>query len=197
MALPSSGTITLNQIHTEVGGGSGTTASLNDSDLRALASVPSGQISFSNFYGKRYCTVAEWNAYCTSITSTTISGSSYSAITGWIRVTNLAASGTMWGTPRDSNVHGVTSDSALNRVVQHMVGSSTEFSWLVSNGVQALIYQRNYGSYGTHTAATYNGYTSLSYGTFDTNDLYQCEWLYDGVVYNRTTSGSPTVLAVG
>lgn len=195
MGLPSSGTITLNQIHTEIGGGSGTTASLNDSDLRALASVPSGQISFSNFYNKRYCTVAEWNTYCASKTSTTITGSSYSTITGWIRVTNLAASGTMWGTPRDSD--GVTSDSALNRVVQHMVGSSTEFSWLVNNSVQALIYQRNYGSWPTHNSATYNGYTSLPFGTFDTNDLYQCEWLYNGVAYNRTTSGSPTVLALG
>ena len=33
MPLPSSGAISLNQIHVEAGGSSGTTASLNDSDI--------------------------------------------------------------------------------------------------------------------------------------------------------------------
>lgn len=52
MSLPTSGTITLNQIHTVAGGTSGTTCTINDSDIRALiGSVAGTQISFSDFYG--------------------------------------------------------------------------------------------------------------------------------------------------
>ena len=36
MATPSSGAISLNDMHVEVGGSSGSTVSINDSDIRAL-----------------------------------------------------------------------------------------------------------------------------------------------------------------
>lgn len=51
MALPSSGTITMAMIATELGI-SPTGLSLNDSRVRTLAGVPSGAISMSNLYGK-------------------------------------------------------------------------------------------------------------------------------------------------
>ena len=52
MALQSSGAISLNQIHVEAGGTSGTQASLNDSDIRGLISKASGaSMSFSEWYG--------------------------------------------------------------------------------------------------------------------------------------------------
>lgn len=52
MALQTSGAISLNQIHTEAGGTSGTQASLNDSDIRGLISKASGvQMSFNEWYG--------------------------------------------------------------------------------------------------------------------------------------------------
>ena len=52
MALPTSGAISLNQIHVEAGGTSGTQASINDSDIRGLISKASGaQMSFSEWYG--------------------------------------------------------------------------------------------------------------------------------------------------
>ena len=52
MPLPSSGAISLNQMHVEVGASSGTTCSLNDSDIRGLIGKSSGaQSSFSEFYG--------------------------------------------------------------------------------------------------------------------------------------------------
>ena len=59
MALQTSGAISLNQIHTEAGGTSGTQASLNDSDIRGLT-PGSGrfinptlgtQVNFGDFYG--------------------------------------------------------------------------------------------------------------------------------------------------
>ena len=52
MTLPSSGAISLNQMHVEVGGSSGSQASLNDSDIRGLISKGSGaQMSFNEWYG--------------------------------------------------------------------------------------------------------------------------------------------------
>ena len=52
MTLQSSGAISLNDIHIEVGGSSGTQCSINDSDIRALISKGSGAtMSFSEWYG--------------------------------------------------------------------------------------------------------------------------------------------------
>ena len=52
MALQTSGAISLNQIHVEAGGTSGTSASLNDSDIRGLISKASGaSMSFNEWYG--------------------------------------------------------------------------------------------------------------------------------------------------
>ncbi len=50
--IPTSGAISLNQMHTEVGGTSGTTASINDADIRGLIGKASGAtMSFNEWYG--------------------------------------------------------------------------------------------------------------------------------------------------
>ena len=52
MTLPSSGSISLNQMHIEVGGSSGSQVSINDSDIRGLISKGSGAtMSFNEWYG--------------------------------------------------------------------------------------------------------------------------------------------------
>ncbi|NDH17190.1 MAG: hypothetical protein EBY48_09000 [Opitutae bacterium] len=54
MALPFSGQITLNDIHIEAGGGSGTYCTINDSDIRAFSStIPASgsEMEFSDWYG--------------------------------------------------------------------------------------------------------------------------------------------------
>lgn len=52
MALQTSGQISLNDIHIEAGGSSGSQASLNDTDIRSLIGKSSGaQMSFSEWYG--------------------------------------------------------------------------------------------------------------------------------------------------
>jgi len=52
MTLPSSGTITAAQINAELGRTATAYFNMGGSAERALAGRPSGQISFSNFYGK-------------------------------------------------------------------------------------------------------------------------------------------------
>tara|TARA_Y200000002_G_C22602887_1_gene630306 strand:+ start:389 stop:994 length:606 start_codon:yes stop_codon:yes gene_type:complete len=50
--IPTSGNITLNQMHTEVGGTSGTACTLNDSDIRGLIGKSSGaSMLFNEWYG--------------------------------------------------------------------------------------------------------------------------------------------------
>jgi hypothetical protein len=52
MVLPTSGAISLNEIHVEAGGTTGTTASINDADIRGLISKADGAtMSFSEWYG--------------------------------------------------------------------------------------------------------------------------------------------------
>ena len=53
MALQTSGAISLNDIHVEAGGSSGTLVGINDSDVRGLTGASSGaSSSFNSFYGK-------------------------------------------------------------------------------------------------------------------------------------------------
>ena len=62
MALQSSGAISLNQIHVEAGGASGTTANLNDSDIRGLIGKGSGAtMSFNEWYGASSYTASTIN----------------------------------------------------------------------------------------------------------------------------------------
>ena len=52
MALQNSGQISLNDLHVEAGGTSGTQASMNDTDIRGLVSAAANsQMTFSSFYG--------------------------------------------------------------------------------------------------------------------------------------------------
>lgn len=52
MALQTSGAISLNDMHVEAGGSSGTQASINDADIRDMIGKGSGvQASFSEYYG--------------------------------------------------------------------------------------------------------------------------------------------------
>lgn len=55
MALPSSGAISLNQMHIEAGGTTGTEASINDADIRGLIlSSSEAEMSFDDWYGTEY-----------------------------------------------------------------------------------------------------------------------------------------------
>lgn len=68
MPLQSSGAISLNDIHVEAGGTSGTQASINDTDIRALIYKAGGTtMSFSEWYGASTSTVI-------AVTQGTLSG---------------------------------------------------------------------------------------------------------------------------
>tara|TARA_B100000242_G_scaffold222088_1_gene162987 strand:+ start:55 stop:672 length:618 start_codon:yes stop_codon:yes gene_type:complete len=69
MTLPSSGTLSLNAIHIEAGGSSGTSCSINDSDIRNLIGKGSGaSMNFAEWYGASSFT-AETQLVITSASS--------------------------------------------------------------------------------------------------------------------------------
>lgn len=58
MTLPTSGAISLNDIHIEAGGTTGTQAGINDADIRALIGAASAsEIEFADFYGASALTI--------------------------------------------------------------------------------------------------------------------------------------------
>jgi len=108
MTLQSSGPISMNDINIELGRSSGASINLNDAAVRALAGVPSGTISLSNFYGKSSFTIGFDN-----VISRTRGGSSPSSI--YLDVTlntngTVSAGGgfglipTRWGTPTTTGI---------------------------------------------------------------------------------------------
>ena len=61
MALPPSGPITMGMINVELGRPATQIISLNEASVRALAQVPAGMISLSNFYGKSATGTLGWS----------------------------------------------------------------------------------------------------------------------------------------
>ena len=83
MTLPASGPISLNEMHIEAGGTTGTLVSINDSDIRSLiSSTPGTVVSFDDFYGAssgsvdvQDTTFSDTSVYPDSATVTATAGS--------------------------------------------------------------------------------------------------------------------------
>lgn len=91
MVLPASGPLSLNDIHIEAGGTTGTLASINDADIRALIGKASGvAMSFSEWYGASalITLVAQSNNTTGPTTSTTVTLPTFAA--GDIAVATIA-----------------------------------------------------------------------------------------------------------
>ena len=107
MPLPSSGSpISLNQMHVEAGGTSGTQCSINDSDIRALIGKSSGaQSSFSEFYGAS----ASLNYLMLSGNSTYVASGQYSPEQRFIGVSGgFFIFGQGYATATDRQINGRT-----------------------------------------------------------------------------------------
>mgnify|MGYP003326915807 CR=1 FL=1 len=90
--IPSSGTIRLDQIHTEAGGTSGTACSLNEADIRGLIGKSAGTLmSFSEWYGA----AAEFTVQFTLTGwSTNLPGAARNQSYGWQTYNNRGAATT-------------------------------------------------------------------------------------------------------
>ena len=105
--IPTSGAISLNQMHTEAGGTSGTEVSINDADIRALINKAANtQMSFSEWYGAS----ANWSTTLTIGTQTNKAGTRY----GFLQ---QGGGGTVY--------YGSLSDSTVDTLSNHSLDSLT------------------------------------------------------------------------
>ena len=115
MALPGAGnSLSLNQMHVEVGGTSGTTCSLNDSDIRGLISKSSGAtMAFNEWFGAS-ASIPDFSTTLTvghtSYTTSTQYTSSTTASKGFL---TTSASQPMFGTSTN-NMGSLSSTSNTN-----------------------------------------------------------------------------------
>lgn len=176
MALPSSGQISLNQMHVEVGGASGTQASLNDADIRGLISKSSGvQMAFNEWYGASSfdnLAVISIGTY-QHLQNPGAKFPSYTYYNGWNASSGgLTVGGANWGS--SSNY-----DYALNGNSFDM----TALTWENSGTVASLVMVFS-GNYNGLTAEQVTGYRYLKSGSsvfVDSN--------YNGVANNTPATG--------
>ena len=130
MALPASGTLSLNEIHIEAGGTTATEAGINDADIRGLISKSSGvEMSFNEWYGaSAFLTLTAQsntivNNFSSSITATTPSfaAGDIALVTIW----KLSGSNTAYPTTPTGFTSIAT--AVANGIVYHKGGSTSNY----------------------------------------------------------------------
>lgn len=184
MPLPATGTISMNDIHVEVGGTSGTQCSLNDADFRALIGQGTAtQQAMSQYRGLSATSYAAFATWAASNYPTQSTGAYQTAC----RTTLTCSS--MWGSPQYSDT---TDDSTATTWALHSIQSlATKNS--IANASQLVVFVRGgYKGYGAVSAATVHGCTSSSFDPWDGygNDCYY----YDASLnaYRKMTDGRHT-----
>lgn len=162
MTTPTSGAISLNQIHIEAGGSSGTSVSLNDADVRRLKDGSSGASSaFNSFYNrtKYVVTCGSATSGSTSITgyksSSPAAGSRSPTSLTWTSATwaglyynlntpnaytyQLLLNGSGSGSNSGFTTMGLGPSQNFSRTSASFSGSSSTFSvWRWSSGSNLL-----------------------------------------------------------
>ena len=171
MALQTSGTITLNDMHTEAGGSSATYCTLNDSDIRGLIGKSSGAYAaFNEWYGAAASVTITFNPTHRSYASggasnyirsgvhyyntNTTSGALYGSFTG-----TTSSSGLFLGNSIlqiYSNHHNLTGNGSFSIMFANTNGvipntDAAAFRYLVVNGSTITRSAMSYGytQYGT------------------------------------------------
>jgi hypothetical protein len=160
MTLQDSGQISLNQIHIEAGGTSGTQASINDTDIRDIINVSSGsEIEFKDFYGKTGAThtitlgtssIYGFNSSKGSISPTTMPSST--DIVYMLEADPASTSALFF------KIRGVSSIPSDN--------SFTSITFINPNGTDITIYEADADgmyTHGTYNERTYSWYKGLAF----------------------------------
>ena len=192
MALQTSGAISLNEIHVEAGGTTGTTCSLNDTDIRGLTaaagktinSTQGTTIDFDDFYG-----ASSFTAASDVSTTMTVGGASDTSTTQYVGTTRIRYRGYDSSGSYDSSV---TSFGSMG---------STSFTNYFSGGTitELFISGRSYSTVGTGGAAA--GGTlkvTISTGNLANADSAFKQMVVGSTTFNRSdatysTSSSATV----
>ena len=171
MATPSSGTITLNEVHVEAGGSSGSQCSFNDSDIRSICgSNQNTQFSMSDMYER----AADFSF------SGTTGANSQTTTSGYISITSYQRGFTASSTSIDS---GGTRGSMSPTSESSYFGGST----ITSHGISSI---------GPSVSKTQTLFTNLANGTNSDTACFK-SMVIGSTTFNRAdatfnTTGSQT-----
>jgi hypothetical protein len=142
MTLPSTGPISLANVNVELGLSSTTNISLNQTNVRTLAGVPSGTISLSNLYGKS-------NALAITISPSSL----YTTRSGAGSVTSAAATGSGTG-GAGGYTYAWTYVSGSSYTINSSTSASTTFTTnLVAEQYKSGVYRCTVTSGGVTASA--------------------------------------------
>ena len=148
MALQSSGQISLNDLHVEAGGSTGTQASMNDTDIRGLVSAAANsQMTFSSFYGASSSILSTTMTIGVINLSSTYGGIYY----GYNDHTKSGVTLDSCGSLASGSVNSIQSGAIVSRITHH-------------NTTQSIAIQIN-----DNTAIPNSGWTSLTIGSTTLN----------------------------
>ncbi|WP_370060194.1 hypothetical protein [Neptunomonas phycophila] len=179
MALPTSGMISLNDIHVEAGGSSGTACTINDSDIRGLINKSSGAaMDFADWYGAS-----------AALDTQTVT-------VGYYTVTFYGSTTYMYGdTPSVS--HGSISDGTANwaggKTYKQLYYSFNNFNTTKGVSMALIGNQANSG----FTTMTINGVnfarSSATYSYISSSNQSNWFWQYSTNVFGTTVGATKTV----
>jgi hypothetical protein len=192
MALQASGSISLNDLHVEAGGTTGTQASMNDTDIRGLlGAAANSQMTFSSFYGAS-----------SSILSTTMTIGSYTdaggysgTVSGYNDVSKSALNVVSWGSMAATGVNGIQSGAIVaqlshSTLAQNIALVIVDNTTIANSGwtsvtINSTTLNRTAATFSQSTT-TVSGYTKRSIWT----------WSAQGTTSPFGTSGTVSVTIV-
>jgi hypothetical protein len=152
MALQSSGAISLNEIHIEAGGSTGTTATINDADIRDLISKSAGAtMSFNEWYGASavspspYALHALGNSggYINNVERITVATTGNATDFGDLSSTRGFFSGGVGDTTRFVVAGGIGITDTIEYFSYASAGNATDFGNLSADSKQGSVGQIN------------------------------------------------------
>ena len=178
MPLQSSGQISLNDLHVEAGGTSGTQCSMNDSDIRGLISAAANsQMTFSSFYG---ASSQLWS------TNVTLGHFSFKAVNSYGY--GLDLNGNYFGSISDNTIDFINNGNATAELVSVYNGTSWSFQFRARN-IGTDTTNTGFTSLTTHnTTLTRTSATSFNYDP--STSVKQWSWSVSGNVWGTTTTGT-------
>ena len=198
MATPSSGAISLNDMHVEAGGSSGTTCSINDADIRLIADKSSGATASWNDYYNR---AADFSFTMTVGDTTTSISDGY--VTTVTRYRGFDTTTTHQGSTMPNGNSGLGSIND-NQDADYLANAVIDVLYATGeNGTSTNAVHIQIGDNGTITnndtafkSVVINGFTyNRSDCTFDQNnsaDRPYSRWIINSATGNAGAAGTPS-----
>ena len=198
MATPSSGAISLNEMHVEAGGSSGSECSINDADIRLIADKSSGATASWNDY---YSRAADFS-FTMTVADTTVSETN-NYVTVVTRFRGFHTTTTYQGSAQPGGNSGLGSindnqdaDYLANAVIDVLFASG-------ENGTSSNAIRIQIGNNGTITnndtafkSVVINGFTynrsDCSFSQSSTSSRPYSLWIINSATGNAGAAGTPS-----